>query len=47
MSVPTHLGRDGVQDIKEFELSADEQEKFKITTDVLSKAAKLVDDQLK
>jgi malate/lactate dehydrogenase len=46
MSVPTYLGRDGIQGVKEFELAADEQEKFKVTTEVLSKAAKLVDDQL-
>lgn len=46
MSVPAHLGRDGIQDVKEFELSADEQEKFNITTNVLSKAARLVDEQL-
>lgn len=47
MSVPTYLGRDGIQGVKEFELAPDEQEKFKITTDILSKAAKLVEDQLK
>jgi len=46
MSVPTHLGRDGIQGVKEFELVPDEQEKFKITIEVLSKAARLVDKQI-
>jgi malate dehydrogenase len=47
MSVPTYLGRGGIQGVKEFALAPDEQEKFKITTGVLSKAAKLVAEQLK
>jgi malate/lactate dehydrogenase len=46
MSVPAYLGRNGVQGVKEFELAPDEQEKFNITTGVLSKAARLVDEQL-
>jgi len=46
MSVPTYLGRDGIQGVKEFKLAPDEQERFKVTTEVLRKAAKLVDDQI-
>ena len=47
MSVPAYIGRDGIQGIKEFELAPDEQEKFEITTAVLGKAARLVEDQIK
>lgn len=47
MSVPVYIGRDGIQGVKEFELAPDEQEKFKITTEILSKAARMVEDQLK
>ena len=38
MSVPTYLGRDGIQGVKEFKLAPDEQEGLKKTAAVLSKA---------
>ena len=47
MSVPAILGRKGVKGVKEFEMADDEKERFKITTQVLSKAAKMIEDQLK
>lgn len=46
MSVPAHLGRDGVQGVKEFALAPDEEEKLAVSAGVLRKAAKLVDEQL-
>ena len=46
MSVPVMLGREGVMGIKEFDLAPDEQEKFKISTGILSKAAKLVEEHV-
>lgn len=46
MSVPVILGRGGVKEILEYELSPDEQKGLEITVETLSKAKKIVDDQL-
>lgn len=46
MSVPGILGKGGVQGVKELKLADDEREKFKITTEVLSKAAQTIRDTL-
>jgi malate dehydrogenase len=47
MSVPAILGRKGIKGVKEFDLADDEKEKFQITTDILKKAAKIVEDHLR
>ena len=44
MSVPVSLGRDGVREIKEWELAPDELEGLERTTAVLRASAQIVDD---
>ena len=46
MSVPVTLGKTGVKKIVEYDLSADEQEGFKVTVDTLKAAAAVVRDCL-
>jgi malate/lactate dehydrogenase len=46
MSVPVKLGKDGVAEILEYELAADEQEGLKKTVDTLSSAARIVDQNM-
>jgi malate dehydrogenase len=46
VSVPVRLGRDGVQEILEWELESDEREGLKRAVDMLKSAARIVDDQL-
>ena len=46
MSVPVRVGKDGILDILEYELAADEQEGLKKTVDVLKAAAKIVDESV-
>ncbi len=42
MSVPARIGKEGVKEILEWELQADEQEKLKISVDTLAEAVDLV-----
>lgn len=46
MSVPVMIGRDGISEILEFELTQDEREGLKITTDILQSDAKVVRETL-
>jgi malate dehydrogenase len=46
MSVPVVLGKEGVQEILEWELAPDEQAGLKRTADVLKAAAEIVDENL-
>jgi malate dehydrogenase len=46
VSVPVKLGRDGVQEIQEWELEADEREGLERAVDVLKSAARIVDEHL-
>ncbi|MBN1570372.1 MAG: hypothetical protein JXA73_21195 [Acidobacteria bacterium] len=46
MSVPAALGRNGMQEILEWELAPDEQERLKSTIDLLKDAARVVDESL-
>jgi malate dehydrogenase len=46
MSVPARLGRQGVEEILEWELAPDEREALERSADVLSAAARIVDEQL-
>jgi malate/lactate dehydrogenase len=47
MSVPVALGKSGVQEILEWELTADEQEGFKRAATLLKNAARIVDGSLR
>lgn len=46
MSVPVKLGKDGVAEILEYELAADEQEGLKKTVETLTSAARIVDQNI-
>ncbi|MGD9368193.1 MAG: hypothetical protein PVH87_21005 [Desulfobacteraceae bacterium] len=46
MSVPVKLGKDGVIEILEYELAADEQEGLKKTVETLKSAARIVDQNM-
>ncbi len=46
MSVPVKLGKDGVAEILEYELAADEQEGLKKTVETLKSAARIVDQNI-
>ena len=46
LSLPVKLGKDGVQEIQEWELAPNEQEGFKRTAAAMAAAARIVDDVL-
>ena len=46
MSVPAVLGRDGIQNIQEFSLAPDEEDKLELSTGILKEAARIVEKKI-